>query len=71
MTKHFRMNSVWACGMTAALAAGSIGVMRAQTMTSVVENASEAKWGPAPPMPNRADRGAGGRSRQGHPHAVA
>jgi quercetin dioxygenase-like cupin family protein len=36
--------------MTAALAAGSIGVMRAQAMTSVVQTAGEAKWGPAPPM---------------------
>ena len=50
MTKKFRMNGVWACGMTAALAAGSIGVMRAQSMTSVVQTAGEAKWGPAPPM---------------------
>ena len=50
MTKKFRMNGVWACGMTAALAAGSIGAMRAQSMTSVVQTAGEAKWGPAPPM---------------------
>ena len=50
MTKKFRMNSVWMCGVTAALmAAGSGALMRAQA-SAVVVNPAEAKWGPAPPL---------------------
>jgi quercetin dioxygenase-like cupin family protein len=50
VTKKFRMNSVWMCGLTAALAAGSIGVLRAQMTPHVIQLPSEVKWGPAPPM---------------------
>lgn len=50
MTNKFGLNKVWIAGMTAALAIGSIGVMRAQSGAHVIQTPAEVKWGPAPPM---------------------
>jgi quercetin dioxygenase-like cupin family protein len=50
MTNKFGLNKVWIAGIIAALAIGSIGVMRAQSGAHVIQTPAEVKWGPAPPM---------------------